>query len=151
MVLPRVARLRTTCQAALLAARELVDAGAALLLQAHEVEDLLAGPRVRVVAPVELDGLLDRQERFDAGLLQHDADALEQRPLPAGGIVAQDTDLAGVGLPVALEDLDGGRLAGAVGAEEGEDLAPRNFEVDAPHRRNVAVRLLQALDDDGER
>ena len=138
-------------EATLLAAGEFVDAGAGLLLQAHDAEDLAGGPGVRVVAAVEVDGLLHREERFDARLLEHDADALQQRPLPAGRIVAQDPDFAGVGGAVALEDLDGGRLAGAVGAEEGEDLTPCHFEIDAPHGLDVTVGLLQALDDDGRR
>jgi hypothetical protein len=53
-------------------------------------------------------------------------------------------------LAIALEDLDGGRLARSVGAEEGEDLAPVDLEVDAADRLDAVVGLGQAADgDDG--
>ena len=41
----------------------------------------------------------------------------------SAGVVAEHADLAGVGAAVALEDLEQGGLAGAVGAEQGEQLA----------------------------
>src|SRR5207253_2388120 len=122
-----------------------------LFLQSHDAEDLVGGPWVGVVAAVEIDGLLHREERFDARLLEHDADALQQRALSSGRVVAEDPDLAGVGGAVPLEDLDGGRLPGAVGPEEGKDLTLRHLEVDASDGLDVAVGLLQALDDDGRR
>ena len=49
---------------------------------------------------------------------------------------------------VALEDLDGRRLAGAVGAEQPEDLAAGDLEVDAAHRLELAVGLAQVADED---
>ena len=52
----------------------------------------------------------------------------------ARGVVAEHGDDAAVALPVALEDLDGRRLARAVGAEQAEDLAGRDLEVDARER-----------------
>ena len=52
--------------------------------------------------------------------------------------------LAGVALPVALEDLDRRRLAGAVRAEQPEDLAGRDLEVDPAHRLDAVVGLAQA-------
>ena len=58
---------------------------------------------------------------------------------PLAGIVAEHAHLAGVGAAVALEDLDRGRLAGAVGAEEAEDLAAVDGEVDALEGFDVAV------------
>src|SRR5205807_5524916 len=121
------------------------------LLQSHEPEDLAGGPGVGVVAAVELDGLLHGEEWFDARLLEHDADALQQGPLPPGRVVAQDPDLARVGGAVPLEDLDGGRLAGPVRPEEGKDPTLRHLEVDAADGRDVAVGLLQAPDADGRR
>src|SRR5581483_9569491 len=47
---------------------------------------------------------------------------------------------------VALEDLDRRRLARAVRAEEPEDLARLDREVDPAHRLEVPVRLAQAAD-----
>jgi hypothetical protein len=52
--------------------------------------------------------------------------------------------------PVALEDLDGGRLAGPVRAEQEEDLAARNLEADAAHRLGLAIGLAQIAYLDGQ-
>ena len=57
-------------------------------------------------------------------------------------------DPAGAGA-VALEDLDRGRLPGAVGPEQAEDLADGDFEVQAPHGLVLAVGLAQVADEDG--
>ena len=57
--------------------------------------------------------------------------------------------LAGVGAAVALEDLDERRLAGAVGTEQGEQLAAADREVDAVERLHGAVGLAHAADLDG--
>ena len=53
-------------------------------------------------------------------------------------VLAEHADLAAAALAVALEDLDRRRLAGPVGAEEGEDLAGIDLEVDAAHRLEVS-------------
>ena len=57
---------------------------------------------------------------------------------------AEHLDGAGVALPVALEDLDRRRLAGAVRAEQAEHLAGLDREVDAAERLVGAVALAQA-------
>ena len=49
---------------------------------------------------------------------------------------------------VALQDLDGGRLARAVRAEQGEYLALFDFEADALDGLELAIRLAQLIDDD---
>jgi len=59
---------------------------------------------------------------------------------------AEHLNLAGGPLAKALEDLDGGRLAGAVRAEEGEDLPSRDLEVDACHSFECAVALSETTD-----
>ena len=55
----------------------------------------------------------------------------------------QDVRRAGIGRAQALEDLDGGGLAGAVGPEHPEHLAPAHLEGDAVHRLDLAVALAQ--------
>ena len=80
--------------------------------------------------------------------LQHDADLLAPGAARLLRILAQDEHLAGVTLAVALENLDGGRLAGAVGAEQAEHLARADLQVDAAQRLMRAVRLAQAGDAD---
>src|SRR6185437_2977880 len=47
------------------------------------------------------------------------------------------------------EDLDGGRLAGAVGSQKTEDLARPDGEADAAHRLDRVVALLEVDDFDG--
>ena len=60
-----------------------------------------------------------------------------------GRIDPEHRDLAAASAAVALEDLDRRRLAGAVGAEEREDLAAVDLEVDPAHRLDIAVGLAQ--------
>ncbi len=60
------------------------------------------------------------------------------------GVVAEHRDLAAAARAVALEDLDGRRLAGAVRAEQAEHLAALHGDVDAAHGLELAVALAQA-------
>ena len=64
-------------------------------------------------------------------------------------IDAEHLDGAAVARAVALEDLDGRRLAGAVRAEQAEHLARLDREVDPAERFVVAVALAEARDRDG--
>ena len=50
-----------------------------------------------------------------------------------GGVVAEHAHVAGGAVAVALEDLDGGRLAGPVRAEQAEDLAALDLERQPAH------------------
>ena len=59
-------------------------------------------------------------------------------------VEAEHLDVAGVGPAMALEDLHGGALAGAVGAEQAEDLSVLDLEADAAHRLVAVVGLSQA-------
>ena len=74
-----------------------------------------------------------------------------RRAALSAGVVPEDRDLAAVPVPVALEDLDGRGLAGAVGPEQGEDLSDLDLEVETVHRGDAAVVLREAFDDDGGR
>ena len=65
--------------------------------------------------------------------------ALKLRP-PRSGL-AQHPHVAAVPPPVALEDLDRGRLPGAVRAEEREDLAGLDREGEAVQDFTLAVGL----------
>ena len=55
--------------------------------------------------------------------------------------LAVERDRAGIGLVDAREDLDEGRFAGAVFAEQRDDLAAREFEADALEGLRAAERL----------
>ena len=57
--------------------------------------------------------------------------------------------LPGVGGEEAFADLDGGRLSGAVGAEQAEALAGRDLEVEAIDGDDIVVSLPESLDPEG--
>jgi hypothetical protein len=75
--------------------------------------------------------------------LQHDPDTAAQLDRALRWVMAEHGDLAAGAGAIALEDLHGGRLARAVGAEQAEHLAPLHGDVDATHRLVVAVALVQ--------
>ena len=82
--------------------------------------------------------------------LEHDADAVAERPARRPGVLAEHGDVAGRAPAVALEDLDRGRLAGAVLAEQAVHLAGLDRERDAVDRARRPVVLHQIADgDDG--
>src|SRR5262249_24974971 len=132
----------------LLAAGKCLHACIPLGAEPDEADHLVDVARRPVVAgehPVRLgDGLV----RPELRLLEHDADALAVGLLLACRIEAEHVDPAAVALAVALEDLHGRRLAGAVRAEQAEDLALLDVERDSAHGLVLAVRLAQFLDDD---
>src|SRR5258705_9292859 len=86
--------------------------------------------------------------RPDLRLLQHDSDSLPEVRAGALRVVAEHADLTGVAAAVALEDLDGRRLPGAVGAEQAEHLALLDLEIDAANCLEISVRLAQAANGD---
>ena len=116
--------------------------------EADQRERLVDVARRAVVAGVELEALAHGQARLGLGLLQHDPDPLAPRRWRAPRVGAEHLDLTGAGLAEALEDLDGRRLAGAVGPEEREDLAAADLEVDPADGLVVAVALVQRPDRD---
>jgi hypothetical protein len=91
---------------------------------AHEVEVLAAG-----------------EQAVDGRELAGDADALADRVGVADHVVAVDERVAAAGGDQGRQDVHRGGLAGAVGAEEGEDGALRNGDVDTAEDRLVAVGL----------
>ena len=63
--------------------------------------------------------------------LQHHAGARPPVLAGPGRVLAEHADLARGAHPEAFEDLDRGRLPGAVGAEQADHLAPAHLELDA--------------------
>src|SRR4029453_15728849 len=68
---------------------------------------------------------------------------------PEHDLLAAHEDAAGVGLVEAAEDLDQGRLAGAVVADEAEHLAPAQAQVDVAEGGDPAEPLGHVLDPEG--
>src|SRR5262249_35464480 len=89
--------------------------------------------------------------RVHRGRLEDDADPLAPLAARAAGVDAEDGHVAGVALPVTLEDLDRRRLACAVRAEQAEDLAGADLEAHSLQRDVRAVRLAEGAHLDGER
>jgi hypothetical protein len=83
--------------------------------------------------------LADREQRVELAFLKDQADTAAPLTVWVAGIDAEDRGIAGGAVPIALEDLDGRRLARAVGTEKAEDLARRYLEVDAAHGLVLAV------------
>ena len=84
------------------------------------------------------------------GLLEHDPDPVAPLAAAVGGVDAEHGDVSGAAREEAFEDLDGRRLAGAVRAEEGEDLAGGDLEVDAANGLRRSVVLLQPVHANGD-
>src|SRR5438477_343833 len=66
----------------------------------------------------------------------------------AGDVETEHRRVAGVGREQGRKDAHGGRLAGAVGAEEAEDRPGRDLEIDAVEGGDVAEALHDPVDDD---
>ncbi len=119
-----------------------------LLRQPHLLDRLIDVPRPRVVPGEQLERLAHRELGVHPALLQDDADALAPLAGRMRGVLAEDRDLARRALAIALEHLDRRGLAGAVRAQEGEDLAPLDGQVQATDGLEVAIGLAQARDAD---
>ena len=88
------------------------------------LEQLVGVGRVVVVAGEEAQHLGRADAGVDAAVLQHHADrGRPARRARSTGSRPSTRTVPAVGAAVALEGLDGGGLAGAVGAEQGGDLA----------------------------
>src|SRR5207253_10932029 len=122
-------------------AREALGLTGPAVFQADEgerVADLARGP---VVARVELEAFPHRQSRLGLRLLQDDAHAVTPGTIRVGGVDAEHGHLSLRPPPEPLQDLDGGRLPGSVRAEEGEDLAGEDLEVEARDGLERSVAL----------
>ena len=79
-----------------------------------------------------------RRERVGRHLLRHQPDQRARGAVVANNIVAVDGDLAGSRIDDAADDADQRRLAGAVRAEQSENLAAPDLQVDVLERLEAA-------------
>ena len=91
----------------------------------------------------------DRQLEIEGRLLEHDAELGQCRHRIARHVVAHDLDAAGVGDEQAGEQLEQRRLAGAVRAEQRDELARLYLEADAIERPHRTVALGDVVDEQG--
>ena len=94
--------------------------------------------------------LLAGDQTVDGGELSGDADRGADRLGVGGQVVAADVQPGRVGGDEGGEDVDGGGLAGAVRAEQGEDRPFGDGQVDAVEHDLVAVGLAQPVRRDGQ-
>ena len=111
----------------------------------HELNPAQAGHHtvwLRIERSIQLQRFGDRQVLDERRRLQLHADAGAQRAGGAGGIEPEHRDRSGGRRAQAFEDLDEGRLAGAVGPEQADDLSGSgNREIDAAQRVHRRRRI----------
>ena len=119
---------------------------------ADEVEDFVdaGGADAGVEAGDELEVAPGGEVGDEAGGADEGADAAQGSDAGRADWLAEELDVAGGGMDEAQGHADGGGLAGAVGAEEAEDFAAVDGEVDAGDGADGAVVLtqLEGLKDD---
>ena len=98
----------------------------------------------------EVERLPDADVVGQARLLQLAADASGERLGLAVRVAAEDAQRAAGRLPQSLDALDRGGLAGAVGAQQTEDLAAPHRERKVVDSHRVTVDLAQMLDFDDD-
>ncbi len=98
------------------------------------------GPLAKEAAE-QADGFEDRQLFGELRFLQLDAEALAQSRGVGIPAQAEHFHFAGIGRSQAFADLDGGGFAGAVGTEQAEALAARDFQIEAVDRDHILVCL----------
>jgi hypothetical protein len=124
--------------------RHRLHPGAGGVAQLHQFQQLgaLAGPALRPAEPlVQLQQLVGRAPAWEAKELGEVADRRPRRGRARRA--AQHLDAAGAGPDQAAGDLGQGRLAGAVGPEQAEQLPGTDLEIDANQCFLAAVGLAQ--------
>lgn len=132
--------------ALLLAAGELVDHPVGDRRDAGAGQDVGDRVRPRVQIADEPDDLLDRDVLHQAAALQHRAD-----PAPGDRLLrgrTEEPDRAGVRGAQAEEQIEGGGLSGAVGAEERHGLAGVQVEGEPVDGAHVPVYLADLVEAD---
>ena len=99
---------------------------------------------------VQAQVLRGRQVAVERRVLEDEADVAADVVALADDVVAGDVGAAAGRLGERAEHVDRRRLAGAVGAEEAEDLAAGDVEADAAHGLDLAEGLSEVLDVDRE-
>jgi len=134
------------------AAGKLEDAGIALVPQRQIAQQFLQERIVRRLAkqPARKTHCRpDALESFVEQFLRHQSDLRAGGAVVLDDVVAVDQYATAAGIDDAADDADQRGLAGAVGAEQGEDLALADVEVDALERRVAgSVSLGELLDGD---
>ena len=109
---------------------------------------LAGGARQPLQGRLQPNQLAPGHQRVQRRLLQGDPDRGSHGAGLADHVVPGDGGPTGGRQQQRGQHADGGRLAGAVGTEEAEDLALGDLEVDALHGVHLVETALQTLNDD---
>jgi len=115
----------------------------------HQLQEPDRVVGVVVVAGEQLQRLERAHARVDPALLQHHPDARAELDALGDGVEAEHAHPALAWRAVALERLHGGGLAGSVGAEQAEHLAPEDLEGQTVDGGGRAVALDEPVHLDG--
>jgi hypothetical protein len=120
------------------------------LTQAQQLHGLGDGGARRTCEPaLDVEVLAHGQIGVGGRGLDEVADAREHIARAGPHPPAEDDDLAAVGTDEAQQHADGGRLAGAVPAEEGVDLAGAHIQIEPVDGAHLAVPFAQSASGDG--
>src|SRR6476646_11528147 len=125
----------------LLPARELSDAGVALLIELHHMDHVVHRPAALVETPKQTDGFFDGQLFAELSLLELNAEAFAELVLVMVPPQPEELDDARVGGEKTLAHLDRRGLSSAVRTKQTEAFARGNGDVHAVHGAHVAVIL----------
>ena len=115
----------------------------------HLVDPALAPRRRHAIdEAVEIEVLVHGQAIVERGLLEHHAEAAPRLQRMGDDVDAADPRGAAVGLEDGAEDVEQRGLAGAVRAEQREQLVRPHREADIVQRQRAAIALGHAVDHD---
>ena len=119
-----------------------------LALGAAEIDRLLQEARAHLEHPPGHQVVEGGHAAEQGDVLERAADALERRLVRAhvAAALALVGDRAFLGPVEAVDDVEHRRLAGAVGADDGADLALQDVEADVGERRDTAEAQSDAVD-----
>src|SRR6202171_5850363 len=141
---------RRDAEALLLAARQLGNGRARLLGEVHLLQDRHGIDRAVVERPEHVEQLEQAQAVEEGRGLQLDTNQVLNLVRILADVDAGDDCPALFGSTQTFEDLHRGRLAGAVGTKQSEDLTLFHPERDAVNRHQAPVPLSQSVDDDSK-
>jgi hypothetical protein len=128
-----------------LSTRELADPTASLGFEFDRAQQFVDGRTAFVKRPEKAQRLFHRQLFGKLRLLKLNAEPLPQLAGVTGPRQAEHFHFAGISRKQALENFDGGGLAGPVRAEQSEAFTPMNNEGQAINRDYLAIALDEAF------
>ena len=111
----------------------------------HLVDPRIVAPQA-VIARLQAQRLAHREERVEHQLLRHHAEHAARAAVVGPHVGAHHARRSGIGARETGDHVDEGGLAGAVRAQQAEELAFLDLEAHAGQRTQRAVALLDVPD-----